>query len=251
FPIEREVARVTADAVRAFEDAGATVDEVRLKFPRGQAELCDAWLRQSAVRAAESAESLKESTGIDLRGSHRNEVPPEFAESLDLGHRLSALDYRRDDVIRTEVLDGLQDVFDDYDLIVSPTLAALPVDNATNGNTLGPREIEGERVDPWIGWCLTYLSTSPATPPRRSRRVSRRMDCRSASRSPRGASPTRHYWQRAGPSRRRARGPRPINAWRSADPRQRHHRTDAVDRQLRVAQESRLVGQHEDVRQVR
>ena len=156
FPIEREVARVTAEAVRAFEDAGATIDEVKLKFPRGQAELCDAWLRQSAVRAAESAEGLKHSTGIDLRGSHRNEVPPEFAESLDLGHRLSAMDYRRDDVIRTEVLDGLQDVFDGYDLIVSPTLAALPVDNATNGNTLGPREIEGERVDPWIGWCLTY-----------------------------------------------------------------------------------------------
>ena len=156
FPIEREVARVTAEAVRAFEDAGATVDEVNVKFPRGQAELCDAWLRQSAVRAAESAEGLKQSTGIDLRGSHRNEVPPEFAESLDLGHRLSAMDYRRDDVIRTEVLDGLQDVFDKYDLIVSPTLAALPVDNATNGNTLGPREIEGERVDPWIGWCLTY-----------------------------------------------------------------------------------------------
>ena len=108
------------------------------------------------MRAAESAEGLKQSTGIDLRGSHRNEVPPEFAESLDLGHRLSAMDYRRDDVIRTEVLDGLQDVFDKYDLIVSPTLAALPVDNATNGNTLGPREIEGERVDPWIGWCLTY-----------------------------------------------------------------------------------------------
>src|SRR5206468_236137 len=60
FPIEREVARVTAEAVRAFEDAGATVGEVNVKFPRGQAELCDAWLRQSAVRAAESAEGLKQ-----------------------------------------------------------------------------------------------------------------------------------------------------------------------------------------------
>ena len=57
------------------------VDEVKLKFPRGQAELCDAWLRQSAVRAAESAEGLGQSTGIDLRGSHRNEVPPEFVRA--------------------------------------------------------------------------------------------------------------------------------------------------------------------------
>jgi Asp-tRNA(Asn)/Glu-tRNA(Gln) amidotransferase A subunit family amidase len=156
FPIEPEVARVTAEAVRAFEDAGAIVDEVKVKLGRGQEELCDAWLRQSAVRAAESAEGLRRSTGVDLRGSHRDQVPPEFADSLDLGHRLTAMEYRLDDVIRTEVLDGLQDVFDSYDLIASPTLAALPVDNATDGNTLGPREVGGRRVDPWLGWCLTY-----------------------------------------------------------------------------------------------
>src|SRR5262249_50916227 len=72
FPVEAEVARVTAEAVRAFEDAGAIVDEVEPKFLRSQEELCDCWLRQSAVRAAESAEGLKQSTGVDLRGSHRN-----------------------------------------------------------------------------------------------------------------------------------------------------------------------------------
>jgi Asp-tRNA(Asn)/Glu-tRNA(Gln) amidotransferase A subunit family amidase len=156
FPIDAEVARVTAEAVRAFEDAGASVEEVKVKFTRGQAELCDCWLRQSAVRAAESAGGLMKSTGVDLRGAHRDQVPPQFAESLDLGHTLSALDYRQDDVIRSEVLDALQDVFDSYDLLVSPTLASLPVDNASDGNTLGPSEINGERVDPWLGWCLTY-----------------------------------------------------------------------------------------------
>ena len=112
-------------------------------------------MRQSAVRSAQTADGFK-GDGIDLLGSHRNEISPQFAASLELGHRLSALDYRADDVIRTEVLDALQDVFDSYDLIACPTLAALPVDNATDGNTLGPTEIEGERVDPLLGWCLTY-----------------------------------------------------------------------------------------------
>jgi amidase/aspartyl-tRNA(Asn)/glutamyl-tRNA(Gln) amidotransferase subunit A len=51
----------------------------------------------------------------------------------------------------------LRDVFDRYDLLVSPTLACLPVDNATDGNTVGPAEIEGEPIDPLIGWCMTYL----------------------------------------------------------------------------------------------
>ena len=39
---------------------------------------------------------------------------------------------------------------------MTPTLACLPVDNANNGNTVGPTSINGEAVDPLIGWCLTY-----------------------------------------------------------------------------------------------
>jgi amidase/aspartyl-tRNA(Asn)/glutamyl-tRNA(Gln) amidotransferase subunit A len=30
------------------------------------------------------------------------------------------------------------------------------VDNVNNGNTKGPDQINGEPVDPLIGWCLTY-----------------------------------------------------------------------------------------------
>src|SRR6266550_1382952 len=135
FPIDPEVARVTREAVAAFEVAGARVEEVRVGFNRSQEELCGAWMRQSAVRSAQAAEGFK-TEGIDLLGSHRDQISPEFAASLEMGWSQSALDYRRDDVIRTEVLDALQDVFDDYDILVCPTLAGLPVDNATDGNTL-------------------------------------------------------------------------------------------------------------------
>ncbi|HEX6557186.1 MAG TPA: amidase family protein [Ktedonobacteraceae bacterium] len=41
--------------------------------------------------------------------------------------------------------------------IVTPTLACLPVANASDGNTMGPTQINGEQVDPLIGWCLTYF----------------------------------------------------------------------------------------------
>ena len=54
------------------------------------------------------------------------------------------------------MFDGVEDVLDRYDLIVSPTLAVPPVRNATDGNTIGPTEINGESVDPLIGWCMTY-----------------------------------------------------------------------------------------------
>ena len=69
---------------------------------------------------------------------------------------MSALDYRLDDVTRTEVFDAIQDLFEHYDLLLTPTLAVPPFDNADDGNTVGPSEVNGEEVDPLLGWCLTY-----------------------------------------------------------------------------------------------
>jgi amidase/aspartyl-tRNA(Asn)/glutamyl-tRNA(Gln) amidotransferase subunit A len=69
---------------------------------------------------------------------------------------MGAVEYRKDEVVRTEVFDAIQDHFDGYDLLVTPTLAVPPFDNADDGNTLGPSEVNGEEVDPLLGWCLTY-----------------------------------------------------------------------------------------------
>ena len=54
--------------------------------------------------------------------------------------------------MRTAVYDRVQEVLRTHDLLVTPTLAALPVDNATDGNTVGPSSIEGVDVNPLIGW---------------------------------------------------------------------------------------------------
>ena len=40
----------------------------------------------------------------------------------------------------------------------------MPVDNAANGDTLGPTHVEGVEVDPLIGWCLTYLTNFSGHP---------------------------------------------------------------------------------------
>ena len=59
--------------------------------------------------------------------------------------------------IRAEIYDAIQRVLDDYQLLVTPTLACLPVDNADDGNTVGPSRINDVEVDQLIGWCLTYF----------------------------------------------------------------------------------------------
>lgn len=156
FPVEDEVSGVVAEAVRAFGSAGAKVEEVNLGLRRTQGELCAVWMREIAVRCVATAESFKNEGIVDLLGEHREELTPEFASMLELGQEMSAVEYKLADLVRTEILDALEDLFERYDLLLAPTLAVASVDNADDGNTVGPSAVNGEEVDPLLGWCLTY-----------------------------------------------------------------------------------------------
>jgi amidase/aspartyl-tRNA(Asn)/glutamyl-tRNA(Gln) amidotransferase subunit A len=76
---------------------------------------------------------------------------------MDQGLEARTLDISRDQMLRTACFDAIQVVFADYDLLVSPTLGALPpLNSEVPGETVGPSEIAGVAVDPVIGWTLTY-----------------------------------------------------------------------------------------------
>jgi amidase/aspartyl-tRNA(Asn)/glutamyl-tRNA(Gln) amidotransferase subunit A len=95
--------------------------------------------------------------GIDLLGKHRADFPPEYLYWVEQCQRQSALGFYNDQAVRTEVYHAFQKILNTYDLLVTPTLACMPVDNRSDGNTAGPKQINGVEVDPLIGWCLTYF----------------------------------------------------------------------------------------------
>jgi amidase/aspartyl-tRNA(Asn)/glutamyl-tRNA(Gln) amidotransferase subunit A len=159
FPVDRRIAAVVADAVRAFEEAGAHVEPVRLGITRDQRELSDLWCRLIMPINVATIEGLR-AQGYDVR----DDLPPEYLRWLDVGYGLTAQDVARDQAMRTEVFDAVQGVFADYDLLVNPTVASLPVRNGADGNTVGPSEVEGVEVDPLIGWCLTYIANLTGHP---------------------------------------------------------------------------------------
>jgi amidase len=163
FPIESAVADVVGEAVRGFVDAGATVETVKVGIKRSQKELSDLWNRMIMPLNISGLEGLK-AGGIDLMKDHPDDLPPEYRHWIEIGYGLSAMDVWNDMVMRTEVYDAIESVLQRYDFLVSPTLACLPVKNANDGNTLGPRQINGEEVDPLIGWCLTYLTNFSGHP---------------------------------------------------------------------------------------
>ena len=76
----------------------------------------------------------------------------------EAGAAMSAVEYQRADNVRTDVFSGIQEAFEEYDLLVAPTLAVESIENVlgTETSTVGPEEVNGEPVDPLVGWCLTY-----------------------------------------------------------------------------------------------
>ena len=137
FPIDPAIRKTVDEAVRCFVDAGAEVEEVRLDLKRDQRELSNAWTRLMGPLDVGALEGMK-AFGIDLMGQHRDDFPPAYLERIDASRTLSAIDLARDQTIRSEVYDAIQGVLAAHEILVCPTLAAMPVDNAANGDTQGP-----------------------------------------------------------------------------------------------------------------
>lgn len=156
YPVDRRVAEAVAKAVRAFEEAGARVEEVKVGVGRSQQELGDLWCRLIMPLSVQTFEDFK-ANGVDLLRDHRDDFPPEYLYWLEQAYTYTSLDVERDRQMQSEIYDAVQGVFANYDLLITPTLACLPVDNADDGNTKGPSEINGEPVNELIGWCMTYF----------------------------------------------------------------------------------------------
>jgi len=156
FPVDAGVAEAVAKAVRTFEEAGARVEEVKLGIKRSHKELTDAWSGLYMLLNLQAFENMKRD-GIDLLGEYRKDFPPQYLEWVEKAKRLSGLDFFRCQAVRSEIYNALQGALTDFDLLVTPTTACPPVDNAKDGNTVGPSSINGVEIDPLVGWAMTYF----------------------------------------------------------------------------------------------
>lgn len=156
FPVDRRVIAVVDKAVQAFEEAGAHVEEVKIDIPHSHRTLSDLWCRLIAPKQVAALEGFKRE-GIDLMRDHHGDFPPEFWYWDEIGRKLTVAEHIQDEIMRSDVFDALRQVLDRYDYLVSPTLSCLAVDNASDGNTVGPKEVEGEEINRLIGWCMTFL----------------------------------------------------------------------------------------------
>ena len=163
FPVDPRVIAVVDKAVKAFEEAGAHVEEVKIDIRHSHMELSDAWCRFIAPKQVAALEGFRRQ-GIDIKRDHHGDMPPEFWHWDEIGRNMKVTDLIADTAMRSQVFDALRVVLDRYDYLVSPTLACLAVKNATDGNTIGPAEINGDPINRLIGWCMTYLINYTGNP---------------------------------------------------------------------------------------
>jgi Asp-tRNA(Asn)/Glu-tRNA(Gln) amidotransferase A subunit family amidase len=150
FPLEDRVRTVVDDAVDDLSSAVATVDRVDPAFEHDRETMLESWMTGYRVGMAERASVLAE-RGLDPF-DRREELTPEVIEGMEAGMACSAVEYKRADIVRTDVFDAVQEVFDEYDALLSSTVALPPFDT----EMLGPDEVAGEPVHPLYGWFLTW-----------------------------------------------------------------------------------------------
>jgi Asp-tRNA(Asn)/Glu-tRNA(Gln) amidotransferase A subunit family amidase len=149
YPVDPAVREVLDDAVSAFERAGATVDEVDPDLGHTQAEIMDAFYTMATVRWQSLFDNL-EDQGFDPRGSDRDRLRPYLVDLIVDAEEPTTRAYKRADVVRTHVFDGLQDLFAEYDLLVTATLGTTAFPHGEE-----PGSIDGVDIEPLRGWVLT------------------------------------------------------------------------------------------------
>lgn len=159
FAVEPVVRDVVEDAAFDLADAGATVESVSPEYAYDYETLRESFVDVVAVLYATMAANFRDD-GIDLAGTHRADVTDMVLDLIERGEKLSAVEFKKTDVARTALFDTFQDLFLEFDLLVTPTLAVPSFDK----DSFPDSEIDGQSIDPHYDWYLTWVSNLTGHP---------------------------------------------------------------------------------------
>jgi Asp-tRNA(Asn)/Glu-tRNA(Gln) amidotransferase A subunit family amidase len=149
-PVDPEVREVFTQAVEVFSTTGATVSPITPDFSNSWDAIQQSMKVALEVFYADLAEMLQDNYGVDLL-NHRNGLPNNVINRIESGRQTRAVEYKRTDAVRTDVLRTFESLFNEYDLLLTPTATVPPFPHDTHG----PSEVDGVEIDPHHGWVLT------------------------------------------------------------------------------------------------
>lgn len=144
FEVDHEVQDNTRRAAAVLEGLGARVDEVDLRWDHS---VLSAWLT--------NWRGLFWSLARDQLPRGRWDLDPFVVSLIEDGRHVTVPEFYDVNRVRYEMYQEIGRLFDTYDLIICPTLA-VPSVEADHDNADATFTINGQKVDPYLGWAMTY-----------------------------------------------------------------------------------------------
>ena len=161
FELEPSVKKQFLDTIDRFKNLGLEISEHKFNFKHSALKMANAWCYGITIDCAIELNLLKEN-GIDLLKDHKCDFPDEFIYWKNKCDQLGIMDLYEFNLIRTDVLDEFEEVFKNFDFILSP-ISSIPA-ILNDENTKGPTSINGHEVEPLIGWTQTFLANFTGHP---------------------------------------------------------------------------------------
>lgn len=149
-PMDPEVAEVCRQAARSWSELGVSVEEIDMDFS-GVEQLFN------ALRGYLYTGNL----GRRFMENHRRLLKPEVVWNIEQGLKLCAEDISSAEIARSELYQKFFGLFQTYDLLLCPAVAAKPFD--VQERYL--KTLQGHTFDTYIGWLIMTLAITTTSCP--------------------------------------------------------------------------------------
>ena len=144
--VDPEVANIVVDAALSLYSSSRNIEieEIHFNWKHSLEEIMKCWSWAISVDTSLDLDMWK-SKGLDIIKDHANEVPAEWIKYNQIASEANVHYMREFNEIRTDILDNFENVFEDYDIIISPTTICKPMKLADGGRC---KEVNGVELDP-------------------------------------------------------------------------------------------------------
>lgn len=144
FEIDQEVEKNTKGALDVFRNLGAEVEEVKI-----------GWTLSTLTAAMNYLGHIFGAYIGTYLHAHRYELTDYARYIAEFSEQTTAADFLDSLVVAGQMYETLGPLLEKYNLLICPTTAVPSV--AADHNLLDPEfRINGEKVDAYIQWCMTY-----------------------------------------------------------------------------------------------
>ena len=142
--VDHRVKQLTWEVAKKLESAGMTVDLVHFNFKHDVNEIMRTWATWISVDTALDLAAWR-ARGLHFDGEYCEQVPKEFIKYNQYAAMMNINTFRSFNEVKTDILDNFEDIFESYDLILSPTAICLPMLDSQQGHC--NRRIDGKFLD--------------------------------------------------------------------------------------------------------